>query len=108
MAGQLLSIIPEAVSMLRVIVALAYRSALPPGTQTWAGGFETALDLCRVHRAVQWPGRAPRWSPPTEHRIDWLPHALWAAERLAMQESPVVRGKTGDKRWCRVTVGSAK
>jgi hypothetical protein len=42
-----------------------------------------ALDLCRLHLAVRWLGWAPSdWSPPKEHRRDWLGEALGLAERL--------------------------
>jgi hypothetical protein len=44
--------------------------------------FRRALDLCRLHLAVQWLGWSPDWSPPPEHRQDWLAEALDAARRL--------------------------
>ena len=31
-----------------------------------------ALDLCRLHLAVQWLGWSSSWSPPPEHDHDWL------------------------------------
>lgn len=44
-----------------------------------------ALDLCRLHLAVQWAGWAPPgWSPPAEHRRDWLGEALRLAEELRL------------------------
>lgn len=41
-----------------------------------------ALDLCRLHRAVQWLGWSANWSPPQEHRHDWLGVALELGEQL--------------------------
>jgi thiamine kinase-like enzyme len=44
-----------------------------------------ALNLCRLHLAVQWAGWAPPgWSPPAEHRRDWLGEALRLAEELRL------------------------
>ena len=44
-----------------------------------------ALDLCRLHLAVQWAGWAPPgWTPPAEHRRDWLGEALRLAEELSL------------------------
>jgi Phosphotransferase enzyme family len=44
-----------------------------------------ALDLCRLHLAVQWAGWAPPgWSPPAEHRRDWLGEAIRLAEELRL------------------------
>ena len=38
--------------------------------------------LCRLHLAVQWLGWSSDWSPPIEHRQDWLAEALDSANRL--------------------------
>ena len=44
-----------------------------------------ALNLCRLHLAVQWLGWAPPgWDPPAEHRRDWLGEALGIAEELRL------------------------
>jgi aminoglycoside phosphotransferase (APT) family kinase protein len=40
------------------------------------------LDWCRLHLAVRWLGWAPDWSPPREHKHDWLSEAMTLAERL--------------------------
>ena len=40
------------------------------------------LDWCRLHLAVRWVGWAPSWSPPREHRHDWLREALSLAEEV--------------------------
>ena len=58
-------------------LAGAYREALPPSE-----GFEEALNCCRLHRAVQWLGWAPEWSPPPEHANDWLAEVLRLGETL--------------------------
>ncbi len=39
------------------------------------------IDDCRLHLAIQWLGWSPNWSPPPEHRHDWLGEALMLAER---------------------------
>jgi aminoglycoside phosphotransferase (APT) family kinase protein len=43
-----------------------------------------ALELARLHLAVQWLGWEPTWSPPAEHRHDWLAEALAVAESLGL------------------------
>jgi hypothetical protein len=51
--------------------------------QTFSADLTEALDLCRLHLAVRWLGWAPPdWSPPQEHRRDWLEEALALAEQL--------------------------
>jgi Ser/Thr protein kinase RdoA (MazF antagonist) len=42
------------------------------------------LELARLHLAVQWLGWEPTWSPPAEHRHDWLTEALGIAESLGL------------------------
>ena len=42
------------------------------------------LELFRLHLAVQWLGWEPTWSPPDEHRHDWLGEALAIAGRLGL------------------------
>src|SRR5262249_48956553 len=47
-------------------LALAYRGRLEPD-QGWPPAtepFVAALDLCRLHLAVQWLGWSPDWSAP--------------------------------------------
>jgi Ser/Thr protein kinase RdoA (MazF antagonist) len=46
--------------------------------------FLSDLDHCRLHQAVQWLGWAPEWSPPPEHRQDWLGEALRLADRIGL------------------------
>lgn len=43
-----------------------------------------ALDVCRLHLAVQWLGWAEDWVAPTEHAHDWFAEARDAAERLEL------------------------
>lgn len=65
-------------------LVLAYRDELqrigstPPGWEALLRG----VDLCRLHLAVQWLGWSPDWTPPREHRQDWLTEAVGAARRL--------------------------
>src|SRR4029078_8422966 len=40
------------------------------------------LNLCRLQLAVQWLGWSPDWTPPQEHRHDWLAEAQYAAGEL--------------------------
>ena len=70
----------------KAAMAAAYRAELvaagsEPGAEE---SFQTALDCCRLHLAVQWLGWAPDWSPPAEHSQDWLVEALRLAEQLAL------------------------
>jgi hypothetical protein len=46
------------------------------------GTFREILRSCRLHLAVRWLGWSPTWSPPREHRYDWLGEALRVAEEL--------------------------
>ena len=46
--------------------------------------FDTALDYCRLHLAVQALGFEPAWEPPAEHRHDWLADALRIADDLRL------------------------
>jgi hypothetical protein len=59
----------------------------------WAAGLGTDLEetelretlqLARLHLAVQWLGWEPTWSPPAEHRHDWLAEALEIAGALGL------------------------
>jgi aminoglycoside phosphotransferase (APT) family kinase protein len=72
----------------RARLAAAYRGAAPPGAETGAHlsdqEFARALDFARLHLAVQWLGWEPRWTPPVEHRHNWLAEALELAERLGV------------------------
>lgn len=61
----------------------AYQEAVPGWAAEFAA-FDRALDLCRLHLAVQWLGWARNWSPPAGHARDWLGEAVKLAERLGM------------------------
>jgi len=69
-------------------LAAAYRGAAGAGAETAThlsdAEFARALDLGRLHLAVQWLGWEPRWEPPAEHRHDWLGEALALAEDLGV------------------------
>jgi hypothetical protein len=69
----------------RTAIAMAYHSAMVPD-YTWAtpADFLTALDYCRLALAVQWLGWSPDWSPPPEHKQDWLREAMRLTERLSL------------------------
>jgi aminoglycoside phosphotransferase (APT) family kinase protein len=60
----------------------AYRARYEPPT---AGQpFSEALAACRLHLAVQWLAWEPSWSPPEEHRRDWLAEAEREARLLGL------------------------
>lgn len=46
--------------------------------------FLRGVQLCRLHLAVQWLGWSPDWSPPLDHRHDWLIEATIAAKALGL------------------------
>jgi len=59
----------------RTTIALAYYDLLAAAETSWRPllpEFLTALDCCRLQAALQWLGWAPEWTPPVEHRHDWL------------------------------------
>jgi hypothetical protein len=69
----------------------ARRRELAHAYQEAAGTTETGLDvllrsidLSSLQIALQWLGWSRTWSPPTEHRRDWLDHLSGAVERLAI------------------------
>jgi hypothetical protein len=63
----------------RAALAQAYRSTRPDDVD-----FEVGLEACRLALAVQWLGWGDDWSPPREHRHDWLAEATRSAERLGL------------------------
>lgn len=67
-------------------IAMAYYDGLPRDvTAKWdVPVFMADLDYCRLHQAVQWLGWSPSWSPPPEHKQDWLKEAICCAERLLL------------------------
>ena len=58
----------------------AYREA----ATALPGNFDTALEYCRLHLAVQGLGWEPAWRPPAEHRHDWLADAIRIADELRL------------------------
>jgi hypothetical protein len=64
----------------RMTIARAYYAAMPAPLQPGWEEFSAALDLCRLHLAVQWLGWSPAWQPPPEHSRDWFSEALRLAE----------------------------
>jgi len=67
-------------------LALAYHARLEPraGWPPAPAPFFAALELCRLHLAVQWLGWSLDWSAPPQQAWDWLREALRAAERLGL------------------------
>ncbi len=68
------------------ILALDYHAAAARGKHKSSdvNAFLTAVCYCRLHLAVQWLGWAPHWTPPPEHKQDWLGEALHLAEELGL------------------------
>jgi aminoglycoside phosphotransferase (APT) family kinase protein len=68
----------------RIELAMAYHAAYPPadGWPPEPDEFLAALDVCRLHLAVQWLGWARDWSPPPDHAHDWLAEAVALADKL--------------------------
>lgn len=62
-------------------LAQAYCSAGSGQTVAWKRFWED-LQHCRLHNAVQWLGWSRDWTPPPEHRQDWLSEALQAYEAI--------------------------
>src|SRR5439155_14801005 len=46
--------------------------------------FERDLEAARLHLAARWLGWSAAWTPPPEHRQDWLEQVRRASERLAL------------------------
>ena len=46
--------------------------------------FWRLCQYCRLHLAVQWLGWSADWSPPADHRHDWLAEALMLAGELQL------------------------
>jgi aminoglycoside phosphotransferase (APT) family kinase protein len=70
----------------RAALAHAYREAAAAGPAAGAipADFDAALDLCRLHLAVQALGWEPEWQPPAEHRHDWLAESVRIAGELRL------------------------
>jgi aminoglycoside phosphotransferase (APT) family kinase protein len=71
----------------RAALARAYEEAARASGSPGVEEREAAesLELCRLHLAVQRLGWAPPgWSPPKEHRRDWLAEALQIAQELRL------------------------
>ena len=70
----------------REFLTRAYHEAVP-ATARWPpppDEFAVALDLARLHLAVQWLGWASSWTPPPEHAHDWLDEACRLGSRLGL------------------------
>lgn len=56
----------------RMAIAVAYHDAAPGDNAMSLQPFLDALACCEILMAVQWLGWAENWSPPPEHRRDWV------------------------------------
>lgn len=63
----------------RDAVVAAYRAGGAPA----GPDFDGTLDAARLLVALQWLGWSPTWSPPAQHRHDWLAEARGLAARIA-------------------------
>jgi hypothetical protein len=68
-------------------MALSYHSTLTPGADRLPDSFLAALDLCRLHLAIQMLGWSPNWEPPPECARNWLDEALRLVDRLGLQKA---------------------
>jgi hypothetical protein len=68
----------------KVMMAMEYRDELQRigGEVPLTAAFSRQMSACRLHLAVQWLGWSSDWSPPQEHRQDWLAEAIELADRL--------------------------
>jgi Phosphotransferase enzyme family len=67
----------------RSLLTEAYRHELGRlGLAPDKDGFAQDLACCRLHVAVQWLGWSRSWTPPAEHRQDWLQEAISALNDL--------------------------
>lgn len=66
----------------RLAMCEAYRDALSPPRRARLSVAQLgeAVDLCRLALAIQWIGWADSWSPPEEHRHDWIDEAMTLLE----------------------------
>jgi hypothetical protein len=81
----------------KAAMAWAYYNTLTPGADRLPDSFLAALDLCRLHLAIQMLGWSPNWTPPPEYARNWLDEALRIVGRLGWQfpgtrpEEPILR-----------------
>jgi hypothetical protein len=66
----------------RDLLVHAYGEELSARGAPHSTDFDTALDDCRLHRAVQWLSWSAGWSPPRQHAQDWLGEALRVCDSL--------------------------
>jgi thiamine kinase-like enzyme len=60
----------------RVVEAYRAASSAPPTA--------AELDAARLMVALQWLGWSPSWTPPAEHRHDWLAESLRIVHELRL------------------------
>jgi len=64
----------------RTAMARAYFEATCPAPAPWET-WCADLDAARLHQCVQWLAWSPGWTPPPEHRHDWLGEAMALAQQ---------------------------
>jgi Ser/Thr protein kinase RdoA (MazF antagonist) len=64
----------------------AYLDARPGRWNELKDRGEVLIDVkcCQLHLAIQWLGWSPGWSPPVEHRQNWMGQALDLARQLEL------------------------
>jgi hypothetical protein len=67
-------------------MATAYLRALGNKPRIWKTqrAFLSDLDHCRLHQAVALLGWSENWTPPPEHKFNWLAEAVRLAETLGL------------------------
>lgn len=70
----------------RTNLARAYLGELQKSGQYRAGEqmFLEDLNYCQLHLAMQWLGWSRNWSPPSEHKQDWLQRAIELTEKIGL------------------------
>lgn len=68
----------------RTALALAYHSEGARRANQDRDDFLRLLDCCRLHGCMQWLGWSATWSPPAEHRQDWLGEAIHLSAKLGL------------------------
>jgi hypothetical protein len=66
----------------RAVLVRAYLGEAAPEADE--DEFERDVEAARLHLAARWLGWSATWTPPPEHRQDWLEEARRAGERLAV------------------------
>ena len=65
-------------------LAGAYFEEFGRGGRNLTDKFHEDLKYCQLHLAMQWLGWSQNWSPPVEHKRDWLQHAVALAKQIGL------------------------